>query len=356
MTMHKALQPTFAPDFMEKIIYKTAIVSIILVCFVVVAGSIVRVTGSGMGCPDWPKCFGYTIPPTSTEQVEWHPNKTFNEGNMIIKDESLLLSLRDFTTGAEFDAANWEVYDKHDYAIFNPVHTWIEFLNRLSGGLSGMPVTILFVLCTIYAFRRKKWRLFFLAGFAMVMLGFVAWLGKIVVDGNLLPGHISYHMLGALAIVLFLLLIMTHLLPKSEKVVSNQLKWVALGCLVLGLAQITFGTQVREDVDTLIKAGVARDGWMDGMDVIFFVHRSFSLLLVLLNGYLWWKLRGNEIYRKPSNLLMAFVVGGIILGVLLAYGSMPPWAQPLHLWLAFAMFSAHVWILGRMMKKPQLSL
>lgn len=356
MTMGKTQGHTFAADFMEKIIYKTAIVSIVLVCFVVVAGSVVRVTGSGMGCPDWPKCFGYAIPPTSTDQVEWQPDRSFSEGNMIIKDESLLLSLRDFTTGPEFDPSNWEVYDKHDYAIFNPVHTWIEFLNRLSGGLSGMPVTILFILCTIYGFRRKKWKLFFFAGFAMVMLGFVAWLGKIVVDGNLLPGHISYHMLGALAIVLFILLIMTSLLPHSEKPVSNSLKWVALTCLILGLLQITLGTQVREEIDTLIKADVARDGWMSGMDVVFFVHRSFSLVVVLLNAYLWWKLRGNETFKKSSTLLMIFVLGGIVLGVILAYGNMPPWAQPLHLWLAVAMFSAHVWILGRMMKKPQLSL
>ena len=35
------------------------IASIVIVYIVILAGGIVRMTGSGMGCPDWPKCFGY---------------------------------------------------------------------------------------------------------------------------------------------------------------------------------------------------------------------------------------------------------------------------------------------------------
>jgi len=101
------------------------------------AGSIVRMTGSGMGCPDWPKCFGYYIPPTSEEQIQWQPNSIYEKGIIIIKDEALFVAEKQVKTSITFNESNWKEYTKHEYAIFNKFHTWVEYINRLVTVVSG---------------------------------------------------------------------------------------------------------------------------------------------------------------------------------------------------------------------------
>ncbi|MBX7243731.1 MAG: COX15/CtaA family protein, partial [Bacteroidia bacterium] len=86
-----------------------------IVIFLILVGGIVRSTGSGMGCPDWPKCFGYSIPPTEVAQIEFQSGKSFKKGHMVIHHEALWKARRDFTAGADFSEADWEKYTKHDY-------------------------------------------------------------------------------------------------------------------------------------------------------------------------------------------------------------------------------------------------
>ena len=128
-------------------IVKIAIISVYLIFL---AGAIVRMTGSGMGCPDWPKCFGYYIPPTSEEQITWKSNTTYKEGLIIIKDEVLFVAESDLKTEKSFNPKNWTAYTKHSYNKFNKFHTWTEYINRLVSVLAGFVFLFLIHLSLIH--------------------------------------------------------------------------------------------------------------------------------------------------------------------------------------------------------------
>lgn len=337
---------------MKHWIFLTAKLSLICVLLVVLAGSVVRMTGSGMGCPDWPKCFGYLIPPTERAQLEWAPGRDFSKGQVIIREEALWVAQSDFTAGSAYKATNWQAYTKHDYAHFNALHTWTEFINRLIGAISGIPVLLTFILSFLWI-RRSVW-IPILSFAILFLLGFEAWLGKVVVDGNLIPGQITIHMLGALAIVALILTLLSRLRRDggaqplfAEKHFRSLLGWAVL----LSLFQIILGTQVREEVDAISKlmGGLNRATWVGQLPIIFKIHRSFSILVVILNFLL---VAMNYMRRKPIHEIYA--VGLLILfevasGIALAYAGLPAAMQPVHLVFSFLIFSfqAYVWLRSR---------
>ena len=74
------------------------IACLISVFLIIVAGSIVRITGSGMGCPDWPKCFGFYIPPFDEDKIIWSPKNSYFKGQIVIYNKKLYVSKNNQTT------------------------------------------------------------------------------------------------------------------------------------------------------------------------------------------------------------------------------------------------------------------
>ena len=191
---------------MKKRLHKFTAIALVLIYLVIAAGAIVRMTGSGMGCPDWPKCFGYLIPPTQKDQLDWKPQHEYSKGEIIIIGESLRLAKDGFVSSLQYNPTYWEPYTKHNYAVFNPYHTWIEYINRLLGALSGLAILLVFAISLSYWKTKKK--ITFLAFLTVIGILFQAWLGKTVVDSNLLPLKISLHMTMALLLVVGLILLL----------------------------------------------------------------------------------------------------------------------------------------------------
>jgi len=340
---------------MKKWLITLSRIEIILLFLVIIAGSVVRMTDSGMGCPDWPKCFGHLIPPTERSQLDWQANMEFHKGQAIIIEETLFTAVDEFSSGSSYNPENWAKYTKHDYAIFNPVHTWIEYINRLLGALSGVPMLALFFISL--SMVRKNWRFLALSAAGLFMLGFEAWLGKLVVDGNLIPGSITIHLMGALLLVAIMLVFNALASREQLKPVvhSKQYLGLMLITIVFTLLQITLGTQVRELVDGLHQMGVARTEWMDKMDIFFYIHRSFSILILGLNFYLWWTNRKNTMGYWQWNWVMGLLIAEVSLGIILAYFDLPKFAQPLHLLLAAALFAFQLHAIIQLALKGQIS-
>ena len=258
-------------------------IAIISVYLIFLAGSIVRMTGSGMGCPDWPKCFGYYIPPTSEEQISWKPNTEFKKGFIIIKDEVLFVAESDVKTSSEFNKNNWKNYTKHDYAKFNKYHTWTEYINRLASVLSGF--IFLFLIYGAAKFWKTKKIIPLLSFAAFFLMLFEAWLGKTVVDTNLKPTIITIHMVVGLVIIALLLQLKFIISDKKKVFKYNSIfNKLLLFSVIFSLIQIAMGTQVRQFIDEQVKLFGFENKEYSLMNPSFkfYFHRSFTIAIVLV--------------------------------------------------------------------------
>jgi heme a synthase len=324
------------------------VLTVLAVYFLILVGGIVRSTGSGMGCPDWPKCFGSWVPPTDVNELPDDYLDIYKE-KRVEKNRKLA----GYLDKMGFEQASKELFDHPSQYVeteFNVTKTWIEYLNRLVGVVIG----ILIFLTVLYAipFLKRDKTVFYLSLFSFVLVGFQGWLGSIVVSTNLLPVTITLHM--ALALVLVAMLQYAVIRSQSATIdfrfrfspkLFNVICLVALATFV----QILIGTQVREEVDMVASemSGSNRDLWVDQLGLSFYIHRSFSILLLALHlymAYLIYKLKDRRL-SMMTNWMMVLLALEITSGVIMAYFAIPAFLQPLHLTIATLLFGVQFLIL-----------
>lgn len=315
-------------------------ITVIAVYLLILVGGIVRSTGSGMGCPDWPKCFGSVIPPTHVDQLPENYQDIYLQ-KRLAKNERFVATLEKL--GFD-DQANQIANDKSILIEeeFNATKTWIEYLNRLLGVVIGLLI-ILTVWRSLKLWKLDKWIPFY-ALVSLVLVLFTGWIGSIVVSTNLLTWMITFHMLLALALVAVLLYI-NH---RSERLqaghgvnvdVPAKVQWVLVFGTVLMLIQVVLGTQVREQIDQISFAlgDLLREEWIEQVGINFLIHRSFSLVLLGVHMlYFFWAFRYSVRKSKVnllSQLLMIVLLLEIASGMGMAYFGIPAFLQPIHLLL-----------------------
>ena len=300
---------------------RLGILTIFAVYFVILVGSSVRASGAGMGCPDWPTCFGLWIPPTDVSQLP----------------------------------ANYQqIYIGYSDTTFNVIKTWTEYLNRLTGVTIGFLILLTAWSSRIYLKTDKT--VFYLALSVFFLVGFQGWLGSAVVASNLKPLIITLHSLLAMAIVILLI----YAIARSQREALAQLDVTAIPQpvytvikVVMGmtLLQIAMGTQVREAVDFISHSSTLdRQYWRESFPIIFYVHRSFSSIILFTNLWMSWKIyqsvTKNSLLLRIAFTLMTLIVVAILAGVSLDRLAMPRVAQPIHLLMANLILGAQFFLLS----------
>src|SRR5687767_6459381 len=151
---------------------KLTISTLVAVYVLILVGGIVRSSGSGMGCPDWPKCFGSWVPPTSVEQLPADYQEFYSSYR-----QKKNVKFAKYLTALGFDGTAQKLLnDKSvlEEAAFNPTKTWIEYVNRLVGVVIGFMIFAVFV--SSLKFRKSKRSLTIMAFLLFIMVGFQGWL------------------------------------------------------------------------------------------------------------------------------------------------------------------------------------
>ena len=326
--------------------YKLCVSTLIAVYLLILVGGIVRSTGSGMGCPDWPTCFGSLVPPTSVSELPSDYKQQYADYRHRKNERfAKYLSILGFEETAEKILSDESIREEAD---FNPVKTWIEYLNRLVGVVIGM--LIFAVAIFSWKYRHEDVKITVVALLSLVLVGIQGWMGSFVVSTNLTPWTVTLHMFLALVIVALLVYLVHAGETATSCRVSKATSWWLVGCMMVLMMQVLLGTQVREAIDR-ISTIVSREHWISNMGNEFLLHRSFSWAVLLLHVGLVFSIKMENL-RKPLVIaVVTSVLGTILSGVLMAYVSMSPFLQPVHLLLATATFGFQMMLLLQLNKK-----
>ena len=284
----------------RKLFFRSAVTATILSYLLIFVGGLVRVSGSGMGCPDWPKCFGRWIPPTHIDQIPSYIDAT----------------------------------------SFNIVLAWIEYSNRSIGVLVGLSIIILNIIA-IYYFR-KELKLFFSSILSLILVIANGILGAIVVSSVLNPFIVSLHMILALMLVSVLsyICIESYKLIHIEKFQNLEINKTLSRSLILFwiliVVEILLGTGIRTNLElvSIENPLLSKGEQLNALSSYKYLHSLLGFGLLFFSIYINYHLRDNSLLlaKQLGYFILAMVALQIFLGELMVFFDLPQLTRLFHTW------------------------
>ncbi len=317
--------------------------AVFLTLCVVVLGAYVRLSDAGLGCPDWPGCYGHLAWPTEVHEIE-QANQNFSERTV-------------------------EVHK-----------AWKEMAHRYLAGVLSLTVLALF----IWSFRQRKLASYSLPLIICFVILFQAALGMWTVTLKLHPSIVMSHLLGGLTTLSLLVWLACSRTPSITpyRYAGHVKQWMVVVALVLLLLQIALGGWTSANYAALACVGFPQCNgvWWPDMDfvqamdlfkqygpnyefgvkdgparvAIQMMHRMGFVIVTLYFSWLAFKLTRNRELMPLGLSLLTLLVLQIILGVINVSFSLPLVVATMHNGVAALLLTNVVVLLYKTRKTQQL--
>jgi len=300
----------------RKLVFFTWFLTLDLIMF----GAFVRLTDSGLGCPDWPGCYGSASPLGSLTDI--------HQANQAMPFGAVSLS-----------------------------KAWIEMIHRYAGTLLGM--LIIGIVYMAFRYRGRLGRSPLLAVAALVIVCVQGAFGAWTVTHQLMPAVVTAHLVfGMLTLTM-----MTWLAARERPYqalgasAARWRGWMSVGLLLLFI-QITLGGWVSTNYAALAcmdfplcqghvvppmdfaggfsvfrALGELPSGEMISqyaLTAIHWVHRNFAFVVFVYLGILAWRMRPEPGLRGPATLVLALLAAQLLTGLTTIFFEWPLLIAVLH--------------------------
>ncbi len=293
--------------------------AVVLTLFVIVLGAYVRLSDAGLGCPDWPGCYGHLAWPSEAQEIE-QANKDYAERAVEVSK------------------------------------AWKEMVHRYLAGILSLVVLALF----IWAYRQRKFQSYTLPLVICFVILFQAALGMWTVTLKLHPSIVMSHLMGGLttlALLVWLACSRTSGIT-PYRYAGHVKQWMMVVGLVLLLMQIALGGWTSANYAALACVGFPQCNglWWPQMDfvqaldifkqygpnyefgvkdgparmAIQMMHRIGAVVVTLYFIWLISKLTRNRELMPLGLSLLVLLIMQIALGIINVTYSLPLPVATLH--------------------------